>query len=115
MAAGLVMVAVGMATTGLALFLVGGAIAGAGAGVLFKAAIGAVAATAAPEARGEAMAGLFLISYVGMIVPVVGMGIAAQYLPPTTAMDWFTGLLLVLLGAITVLAVRRPDRRLLPR
>jgi MFS family permease len=104
-AGGLIMVAAGMATTGLALFLVGGAIAGAGAGVLFKAAIGSVAAAAAPEARGEAMAGLFLISYLGLIVPVVGIGIAAEYLAPTTAMDWFTGLLLALLGAVTALAV----------
>jgi MFS family permease len=104
MAAGLVMVAAGMAAADLALFLAGGAVAGGGAGVLFKAAVGTVAAAAAPEARGEAMAGLFLIAYVGMTVPVVGMGIATQFVPPVTAMEWFTGLLLLLLGTITTLA-----------
>jgi hypothetical protein len=72
--------------------------------VLFKAAVGTVAAAAAPEARGEAMAGMFLIAYVGMTVPVVGMGIATQFVPPVTAMEWFTGLLLLLLGTITTLA-----------
>lgn len=104
-AAGLVLVTVGMATAGLALFLIGGAIAGAGAGVLFKAGIGAVAAMAAPGARSEALAGLFLIAYLGLTIPVVGIGIAAEYLPTTTAMEWFAGLLLALLAAISVLAL----------
>ena len=40
-----------MGTANLALFLVGGAIAGAGAGVLFKSAVGSVAAMAAPAVR----------------------------------------------------------------
>jgi MFS family permease len=106
-AAGLVMVAAGMATAGLVLFLAGGVIAGAGAGILFKAGIGAVAAMAAPETRSETLAGLFLIAYLGMTVPVVGMGILAQYVPQTTAMEWFAGLLLTLLAAISALALSR--------
>jgi MFS family permease len=106
-AAGLVMVTAGMATAGLALFLAGGVIAGAGAGILFKAGIGAVAAMAAPEARSEALAGLFLIAYLGMTVPVVGMGILTEYVPETTAMEWFAGLLLTLLVAISALALSR--------
>lgn len=106
-AAGLVMVTTGMATVGLVLFLAGGVIAGAGAGILFKAGIGAVAAMAAPESRSEALAGLFLIAYLGMTVPVVGTGILAQYVPQTTAMEWFAGLLLALLAAISALALSR--------
>ena len=110
-AVGLVMVAAAMGTAGLALFLAGGAVAGAGAGVLFKSGVGSVAAMGTSALRGEAMAGLFLFAYIGMIVPVLGMGIATEYISATTAMYWFTGLLIAFLAAIAALQVssgRRP-------
>jgi MFS family permease len=53
----------------LALFLLGGGIAGAGIGILFRAALTTTASVAAPERRGEALAGIFLIAYAGMTVP----------------------------------------------
>jgi MFS family permease len=99
-AAGLLVIAVGMHTTSLALFLIGGVIAGGGAGLLFKSAVGAVSAMAAPEWRGEALAGLFLIAYLGLVGPVLSLGIATRYVPATTAMLWFAGALLVLLAGI---------------
>jgi len=99
-AAGLLVLAAGMHTAGLALFLIGGAVAGGGAGLLFKAAVGAVAAMAAPEVRGEALAGLFLIGYLGLIGPALGLGVATLVLPATTAVLWFSGLLLALLATI---------------
>ncbi|AGZ40085.1 MFS transporter [Actinoplanes friuliensis] len=98
-AAGLIVLGAGMQLSSLMLFLVGGAIAGGGAGLLFKSAVGAVAAMAAPEVRGEALAGLFLIAYLGLIGPALGLGIATRFLSATTAMLWFTGILLALLGA----------------
>jgi MFS family permease len=115
-AAGLIMVAAGMSAASLAVFLVGGAVAGAGAGVLFKSGVGAVTAMAAPAVRGEALAGLFLVAYLGMIIPVVGMGIATEYVAATTAMDWFTGLLIALLAVIGALLVRSRlrERRTVP-
>jgi MFS family permease len=102
-AAGLIVLAFGMHLASLALFLIGGAIAGAGAGVLFKSAVGEVAQMAPAHERGEALAGLFLIGYLGLIGPALGLGIATRYLPATTAMLWFSGFLLALLTAIAVL------------
>jgi len=99
-AAGLIVLAVGMHAASLPLFLIGGAVAGGGAGVLFKSAVGAVAGMAEPAVRGEALAGLFLIGYLGLIGPALGLGVATRYLPATEAMLWFTGLLLALLAAI---------------
>lgn len=52
-AAGVVVLAVGMQTASLALFLIGGIVASMGAGVLFKSAVGAVAAMAGPATRGR--------------------------------------------------------------
>jgi MFS family permease len=115
-AAGLVVLGAGMQLSSLALFLVGGAVAGGGAGLLFKSAVGAVAAMAAPAVRGEALAGLFLVAYLGLIGPALGLGIATRFLPATTAMLWFSGLLLTLLGATAIISPRPgPARRKDPR
>jgi len=108
-AAGLLVLAAGMWAASLALFLLGGAIAGAGAGLLFKSAVGTVSGMAAPQWRGEALAGLFLIAYLGLVGPVLGLGIATRYVPATTAMLWFTGVLLAVLAGIGVAA--RTNRR----
>jgi MFS family permease len=106
-AAGLMVLAAGMHLTSLALFLIGGAIAGAGAGLLFKSAVGAVSAMAEPQWRGEALAGLFLIAYLGLVGPVLGLGIATRFVAATTAMLWFVGALLVLLAAVAAANRRR--------
>jgi predicted MFS family arabinose efflux permease len=104
-ATGLLILATGMHLSSLPLFLAGGAIAGAGAGLLFKSAVGEVAAMAAPAVRGEALAGLFLIGYLGLIGPALGLGVATHFVAATTAMLGFSAVLLVLLGATAILAL----------
>lgn len=106
-AAGVVTLLVGMYTLNLATFLIGGIAAGIGAGVLFKAAVGTVVAVAAPAKRSEALAGLFLISYLGLSIPAVGIGIATRSIDATTAMTWLAAVLLVLLATVAFLARRR--------
>lgn len=106
-AVGVVTVVSGMYAANLAVFLVGGIVAGIGAGVLFKAALGAVAAMASAAKRGEALAGLFLISYLGLTLPALGIGIAARSIDATTVMTWFTAAVLVLLAGAAALFRRR--------
>lgn len=106
-AGGVAVLAVGVRTASLPVFLLAGIVAGAGAGVLFKSAVAAVAAMAAPERRGEALAGLFLVSYVGLALLPVGLGLATRYTSLTTAMTWFTGVVLALLAAVALLDRRR--------
>jgi MFS family permease len=60
----------------LALFMIGGAVIGAGAGAIFKGAVGTVIRIARPESRAEALAGVFLAGFIGMSVPIVGAGVA---------------------------------------
>ncbi|WP_335973411.1 MFS transporter [Streptomyces sp. CA2R106] len=105
-AVGLVVLLTGMRTASLPGFLAGGILSGIGAGVLFKAAVGAVAAAAAPAERSEALAGLFLISYVGLSVPALGVGVATLDVSTTTAMTWFTAVLLLMLAAVALLGRR---------
>jgi MFS family permease len=110
-ALGLVVLVVGMHASNLPTFLIGGVTIGVGAGMLFKAAVGAVAAMAVPAKRGEALAGLFLISYVGLSLPALSIGIATRYATATTAMTWLAVVLLAILGAVATLSRRRNSSR----
>ena len=107
-AVGLVVVAVAMQDANLASFLVGGALAGAGAGVVFKSALAAFIGQAEPANRGQAASTLFLFGYLGLIVPVLGIGVSTLYVSAQTAILFFAGALLVILAATAVLAVRLP-------
>lgn len=78
----------------LALFLAGGLIAGAGAGLLFKGGIVTASGLASPERRAEVLAGFFLAGYVGISVPVLGLGILDQLIEPKIALLAFAALLL---------------------
>jgi hypothetical protein len=109
-AVGLVGLAGAMEDPNLAAFLIGGALAGAGAGVLFKSALAAYVAAAEPSKRGEAASSLFLAAYLGLIIPVLGMGLATLYVSAQTAMLVFAGALLVILAAVATIALRPSDR-----
>lgn len=75
-AAGMLGLAAAVAARSAAGFLLGGLVAGAGAGVLRKGALGTAAALAPAGSRGEEVAGIFLGGYAGLVVPVLGVGIA---------------------------------------
>jgi MFS family permease len=110
-AAGVILLAVSLRHPGLAMFSVGGTLAVAGGGLLFKTGVGTVAALAPPARRGEALAGLYFIAYVGLAVPTLAMGIGTQHFGAATSMFWFAGLLLVLLAMIAAIhcgLTRRP-------
>jgi MFS family permease len=99
--AGLAAVTVAVWWPSLALLLVGGIVAGAGAGATFKGAVATVIGIAPEQARGEALAGLFLAAYLGLAVPVVGLGIATQYLSAPDALLIFVAALLAALAAVS--------------
>ncbi|MEU2979906.1 MFS transporter [Streptomyces hirsutus] len=106
-AVGLLTLTFGMHTASLAVFFVAGIVTGIGAGVLFKSAVGAVASQAAPARRGEALAGLFVVSYLGLSLPALGLGVVTQYVSSVTAMTWLTGILLIILAGVARLSRTR--------
>jgi MFS family permease len=106
-AGGTIALVTGMHLASLPIFLSGGLLAAAGAGVLFKASIGTVAALAAPADRGAALAGIFLIAYVALAVSALAIGVAAWFAPVVTVMTWFAVVLIALLTAVAALT-RRP-------
>jgi MFS family permease len=108
MAVGVLIVTAGVWWPHLAVFILGGVIAGSGVGVLFKGAIGTVAGLARPQARGEALAGLFLAAYVGIVVPVLGIGVATLQVSLRTALLGFAiGVLTVIAAVSAALKIRR--------
>jgi hypothetical protein len=78
---GLVILAVAAVLLQVAGFIGGGVIAGAGVGLLFRAAIGSAGALVEPSRRGGVLAATFLIAYAGLTVPVVAVGAALLVLP----------------------------------
>ncbi|MEN3282015.1 MAG: hypothetical protein V7607_3155 [Solirubrobacteraceae bacterium] len=81
-----------LTTPSLALFIVGGSLTGAGGGALFKGAVGSVIEISPAATRAEALAALFLAGYIGLSVPVVGAGIALQYVSARTTLLGFGAL-----------------------
>lgn len=104
---GLAGLAVSAPTASLATFVAGGGIAGAGVGILFRAALGTAASGAAPGRRGETLAGVFLVAYAGMTVPVLLTAVALSVWPPV---DVLVGLS-VLAAALVAVAGSRLARR----
>jgi MFS family permease len=110
-AAGLITLAISLRSPNLVTFLGGGALAVGGGGLLFKAAVSTVAALAPRSRRGEALAGLYFIAYLGLIIPTLGMGILTQHLGAPAAILWFAGVLLVVLAVIAALGHSSVSRR----
>jgi predicted MFS family arabinose efflux permease len=69
-------VSVRLSTPNLALFLIAGALIGAGAGAVFKGTTGIVLQTSAPENRVAMTSDLLIALFIGLSVPVIGAGIA---------------------------------------
>ncbi len=100
---GLTVITVAFWLASLVLLLAGGIVAGSGAGAAFKGSVTTVLGIARPQARGEALAGLFLAGYAGLAVPVVALGPATQLLSARVAVLGFA----VLLVAVVALVSRR--------
>jgi hypothetical protein len=91
-------------------FLAGGAVAGAGAGLLFKGGIVTVSGLAAPDRRAEVLASFFLAGYIGISLPVLGLGVLEEWVEPRVALLAFAAALLA--GtAISARSLLARDRR----
>jgi MFS family permease len=103
----LVVLAAWLPTPSLAVFVLGGAVMGAGAGAVFKGSVATVIDISPQDTRAEALAGLFLAGYVGLSVPVVGAGVALQFTGPKETLLGF--------AVVEVIAILAAAPRLLGR
>ena len=72
----LLVTAVRLSTPSLVLFLLSGALIGAGAGAVFKGTTGLVLEATAPENRLAVTSDLLIALFVGLSIPVIGAGVA---------------------------------------
>jgi MFS family permease len=103
--AGMGLVALGLAVPSLTALVVGGVVAGLGQGLSFRAGLAAVNEASPADRRGEVASSFFVVAYVAISVPVVGVGVVAQLASLRAAGLIFTAIVAAL--ALTVLALLR--------
>jgi MFS family permease len=106
---GLLTIAVWLPSPSLGIFVAGDIVVGIGCGLMFKGAIATVAEIAAPVHRAEALAGIYLAAYIGLAVPVVGLGALTQIASTRVSLLTFAGLLA--LGILAAAPALTGDRR----
>ena len=98
---GMALVVVALYNPSLTLYLLGSAIAGAGAGLLFKAALSVAITTAEPGSTAGVLALFFVVAYLGLGLPVL-LTAATHLISSRSALIVFSALTL----AVSVIAVR---------
>ncbi|WP_426507254.1 MFS transporter [Dactylosporangium sp. McL0621] len=103
-------IAVGAAAGSLATMFAGQAIAGLGFGAAFTAALGLIVPLADPDQRAGAVAGIYVVSYLGLGAPVVIAGALTNVLGVVATVGGYSAVV-VLLALISLTAQRRLKRR----
>jgi MFS family permease len=101
--AGLAMVTAAAWIPSFWLLLAGGIVAGAGAGAAFRGLVATVISITPAASRGEGLAGLFLGAYIGLAIPVVGLGVATLWVSLQVAV---LGFAIALVAVVLVVAKR---------
>jgi MFS family permease len=106
--AGTAVIALALALSSLALLVAGGMVAGFGQGMSFRAGLTAVNRAAPENHRGEVASSFFVVAYVAISVPVVGVGLLGELAGLRTAGLIFVGIVAAL--ALTALVLLTRDR-----
>lgn len=77
--AGLAVLMLGLSAESLGVFVAGTICCGIGVGLVIMGAIASVNRVAPPEHRGETLSAFFVAAYLGLSLPAIGVGIAAEH------------------------------------
>ncbi|MGW2364390.1 MFS transporter [Streptomyces sp. NPDC001667] len=105
---GLVLVGASLLLESLPVLMVGAVVGGLGQGLAFRAALTSVSAVAPGEHRGATISAFFVVAYVGISLPVVGVGALTLVLGLRGAGLVFAGCVMVLSTGVGVFLLRRP-------
>ncbi len=100
MVAGMGLIAWSIAASSLGLLIAGGVIAGVGMGASFRAGLAGVNRESPPERRGEVASAFFVIAYLALVIPIVGVGLVSQGTGLRTAGLIFSGLVAAIAFAV---------------
>jgi F0F1-type ATP synthase membrane subunit c/vacuolar-type H+-ATPase subunit K len=90
----------------LGALLLGTALAGIGQGISFRAGLGEIASAAPAHRRADVTSSFFVVLYVAISLPVIGLGIAVQLADVQRATLLFVGLTIVLVLIALLLLIR---------
>lgn len=107
---GAIVLGLGVTTTTMALLVLSVALAGLGQGLSFRAGMAAVAGAAPPERRGEVASTYFVVAYVAISVPVIGVGVLQVAFGLQTAGEIFAAAV-ALLTLVTFALLQRGVRQ----
>jgi MFS family permease len=108
--AGLALVAAGLSQASMALFLAGTIVSGVAVGAVFIGSLSTANRLAPPEIRGQVVSTYFVFAYVGLTIPVIGVGIASQYEGDFRAV-LVCAIVLAALGAGSMAGIHRAGRQ----
>jgi MFS family permease len=107
LAAGLALLALTRPIASLPLLLAAAAVAGAGQGLVFLGGLTAVNHYAPPERHADVISTFYVVIYLGVSLPVVGVGFLTTVVGLLPAVQWFAAVAAVLsLAALAFLALR---------
>ena len=108
--AGLGLIVAALAQAQVALFLAGTVVAGAAVGAVFLGSLATANRLAPPGRRGQAVSAYFVACYSGLIIPVVGVGVASEFIGDFAAVLALS----ILLAALCIFAFAGIARALAP-
>jgi len=109
--AGLVLVAASLLFASLPLLVTGALCGGLGQGLAFRGAVTAISAAAPAEHRAATVSAFFVVAYLGISLPVVGVGALTLWIGLRNAGLTFAGCVLVLALGVGLYLARRPPAR----
>jgi MFS family permease len=78
--AGLALIVAALSQADLALFLAGTVVAGVAVGAVFLGSLATANRLAPPGQRGQVISTYFVLCYCGLIIPVIGVGVASEFI-----------------------------------
>lgn len=97
-----------IATASLTGLILGGLVAGAGQGAAFRAGMGAITAASPIRQRAEVASTFFVVAYVAISIPVMGLGAMAARFGLASAGISFAAMVSVLAAVSALILIRRP-------
>ncbi|GAB7110037.1 MFS transporter [Streptomyces phaeofaciens JCM 4814] len=106
---GLVLIGSSLLVESLGVLVAGAVVAGIGQGMSFRASVAEVSRVAPAQQRGATISALFVAAYVGISLPVVGIGALAVALGLRGAGLIFVGCVIVVAAAVALYLARRTE------
>jgi MFS family permease len=109
--AGLALIVAALSQAAMPVFLAGTVVGGVAVGAVFLGSLATANRLAPPGRRGQTVSTFFVLCYIGLIIPVVGVGVATEFTSDFTAVLSLS----ILLAAVSLFSLASIGKSLAPR